>query len=521
MINSKFKIQKILLAAMMLSVFVVFYACKKVEDKIRTDTSKTASTNKKGNSSSDRVGAPIDSLEYYSNLFSPTGAVKDFIKQGGVLPITKYVKDYRDLLYQKNIGNGSFPYVCSNGIVVLGYPGAVCPGGGTGSKLNLNNSSGLDCPTYILDPYGNKIYAFSMYDDKDSRQFYYVYLPDNFNANSPIVVLIHGGGWFSGPNPDNTNGWQLPFSFTPSQTNFVKDLLSDSFVVVVPLYRLSRYGNTEPEITSNPVICQDQLNDIDSAIVNVRRNFPSCLGINANSIQVVGESAGGHLALMWAYTKTTVPSAYIKSVVDMYAPTNMQQYGNYLMNILNTFVCGSIFWPFNNFFPWYFPIPDLTNPLETYNTTVFDCKAQGYANSRVLQSYKMIKSIVAISPITTPLTSTDLANVSPCFSLVSSRVIPTFVMHGKNDNLVPYANSTSTMDTKLTNTGGLLFNFTSSAGSVPTSYTSSLKHGIKQYDNANHGWATTDNNPITHNFSQTILYNLVHADARKWLNGHK
>lgn len=494
----------------------MLFACKKVEDKIRTDTSNTASLNKKDKSSSDRVGSPIDSLEYYFNLISPTGAVKDFIKQGGVLPITKYVKDYRDLLYQKNIGNGSFPYVCSNGIVVLGYPGAVCPGGGTGSKLNQNNSSGLDCLTYILDPYGNKIYAFYMYDDKDSRQFYYVYLPDNFNANSPIVVLIHGGGWFSGPNPDNTNGWQLSYSDNPSQTNIVKDLLTAQYVVVMPLYRLSKYGNNNTEIVSNTTTLQNQIDDIDSTIVNVRRNFPSCLGINANSIQVLGESAGGHLALMWAYTKSTTPISYIKSVISCYAPTNLQQYGNYLKSKASgIYSCGNVF----NHFPFYYPvvINDINNTYSSISPltcAINPVQAALYPGVifRIVDSYNMIQSAVA-TVITTPLSSTLLSNYSPKNVLVSSRIIPTYIMHGDagSDKLVPYNQATDGMSTKLSSTGGIIATLTNNNLITYTYSSEPNKHLIQLFPGANHTWGGTT----------SVTKDNIRANIVQWLNGHK
>lgn len=479
-------------------MFSIIYSCSKVEE-----TAITQTTNGKTTSNANaRKGTETDSLEYYANLISPTRDIANFSKMTGVLPEKQALK--YDATQQAAVGGGGNNGDCYN------LP--ACNG------ITFPLQSGWSCTAIPgTDTFNNTINAYGQYG-ADPRQRYYVNYPPNKSASSPIVVLIHGGGWYTGPNPDNIQGWTRGFT-TNKPDNLVKNLLDNGFVVVTLLYRLSRYGNEEPDFSTNPTKLSAQLDDIDAGILHVRTNFPSCLGINANSIQVLGESAGGHLALMWAYTKTTIPKIYIKSAIDMYAPTNMQQYGSYLQNIpINQmFVCDGQF----KGFPWYLPILDLTNPFENYNTTIFDCKASGYANSRVIQSYKMIQSLVGL-PISTPLTSTDLFNASPCNTLVSSRIIPTFVMHGKNDGVVPYSQSTNNMSVTLTNVGGLAFDYSSSSGVVPTTYFNIIaKHGIKQYDNANHSWLTNDNNSNTQAASQSALYTLIKSDVIKWLNGHK
>ncbi|MBP6154914.1 MAG: alpha/beta hydrolase [Chitinophagales bacterium] len=469
---------------------------------------QTEVTNKQNIANSNaRKITKSDSLSYYANFISSVRDLNSFGQITGLLPQVQELKfDSVQQAAVAAIGGGGNNGDC--------YYLPVCNG------ISFPLQAGWSCDVLPpKDAYNNIISAFGKYGT-DIRQQYYVQYPSNKNINSPIVVLVHGGAWFSGPNPDNVQGWGGGFT-TNAPDNFVKNLLDNGFVVVTTLYRLSRLGITDAEMNSNPIILQDQINDIDAAIVHVRTNFPSCLGLNANSIQVLGESAGAHLALMWAYTKTTIPSTYIKSVIGMYAPTNMQQYGNFLKNIPSNqnFTCGGMFIGF----PWYFPIVDITNPNEVYNTTNFDCKAAGYPNSRVAQSYKMIQSLVGTAPINAPLSSNELLNASPFNALNSNRVIPTFIMHGKSDVLVPYNQATLNMDTRLAiaNNGGLLFNFTSSTGNVPTTYAPTPRHGIKQYDNANHGFLTTDTNILTSSFSQTVLYLLIRLDAIKWLNGHK
>lgn len=475
---------------LILTIFSIIYtSCTKSIDEINNNTSSNSieiTKNYINNSNNERKAA-VDSFLYYANLGSPSRDIDKFNNIGGVLPhlaIWKYNENNITTAASGGGNNGdcySLP-VC-NGISFPLQPGWACD---------------------VIPPkdtFNNVINAFGQYGT-DFRQQYVVHYPTNKSTNSPIVVLVHGGGWFSGPNPDELSGW--PYGFTSNKPdNFVKNLLDSGFVVVNLLYRLTRYGDVNSDITSNPVSVQDQISDINSGILHIRTNFPTCLGLNANSIQVLGESAGGHLVLSWAYANANV--SYIKSVVSMYAPTNLQQYGNYLKNIPITFTCGNFFFPVTSYYPWYFPITDIYNPYMVYNTTNYTCQAATYPISRVLQSYKLIQSLVK-TIITSPLTSTELFNISPCNILNSSRIVPTFIMHGNNDALIPKAQATNNMSTALTNFGGLIFNYNSSGGSVPTSYISGFKHGIKYYDNANHGWAVTSGN-------QATLYSLIRSDA--------
>jgi hypothetical protein len=117
--------------------------------------------------------------------------------------------------------------------------------------------------------------------------------------------------------------------------------------------------------------------------------------------------------------------------------------------------------------------------------------------------------------LTLPLSNNNtLLNYSPYNALnVNNIIVPTFIMHGNNDNLVPYSTATNGMSTALDNNGGLIFNYANSGSgtSIPLSSAyASLpdKHGIKIYTNGDHGFTT---GPLT----------LIRGDIIKWLNGHK
>jgi predicted esterase len=112
--------------------------------------------------------------------------------------------------------------------------------------------------------------------------------------------------------------------------------------------------------------------------------------------------------------------------------------------------------------------------------------------------------------ITNPLTNAAFTNISPRFQLNGSRIIPTFIVHGTKDRVVPYAYSTDGMSTALTNFGGLIGTYSNTSGpAIPASnlystYTS--KHIIKLFTNADHDVA---NNVQTQ------------PDILTWINGHK
>jgi acetyl esterase/lipase len=402
-----------------------------------------------------------------------------------------------------------------------------------------------DKSVVVCDAFGNNIMGFAKYGN-DERNKYYIYYPDDVNENSPIVVLIHGGGWFKGPSTETLRGYPFKFALDNVDSSYVADLLDNGYVVVSMLYRLGQLGNTESEWTSNQNGWQEQIDDIDAAITHIRTNFPTCLSLNANSIQVVGESAGGHLALMWAYTKSDL--SYVKSVVSMYAPTNVNQYADYLKNIYvgtnwQTHTCGGMYQfvsvlcslsASGSFFPRYFAY-DSTSVYEFNNVHPFNCHSpfirtcvlngitddyNTYKSWKIFYSYNMIQT-QSKQAISNPLTNTHLQLYSPSNALNSSRIAPTFIMHGEADLLVPYLNSTNNMNTRLNNYGGLISTLVNLNDPVPSSYqTNPNKHLIKTYDNANHGWVVTNSGSNNLQYTDVVFYKVRH-ESIAWLNGHK
>ena len=138
-----------------------------------------------------------------------------------------------------------------------------------------------------------------------------LYLPKNRNAGakSPAVLLIHGGGWKEG---DKRQAREIEFGMTLAKNGFVAASIN---------YALRSDGKF-------PLNLQDCKNG-----VRYLRAHADELGIDPNRISVMGGSAGGHLALLVAYTanqSNLAPSQpypgvsdKVSSVVDFYGISNL------------------------------------------------------------------------------------------------------------------------------------------------------------------------------------------------------
>jgi acetyl esterase/lipase len=138
-----------------------------------------------------------------------------------------------------------------------------------------------------------------------------LYLPKSRKAGekSPAVLLIHGGGWKEG---DKRQAREIEFGMTLAKNGFVAASIN---------YALRSDGKF-------PLNLQDCKNG-----VRYLRAHADELGIDPNRISVMGGSAGGHLALLVAYTAdqpALAPSQpypgvsdKVSSVVDFYGVSNL------------------------------------------------------------------------------------------------------------------------------------------------------------------------------------------------------
>ncbi len=126
----------------------------------------------------------------------------------------------------------------------------------------------------------------------DPRNIMDIYLPAGRTiTTTPVLIMIHGGGWSSGDKAD----------FTPFVDTMKRRL--PNYAIFNITYRLAGNGH-------NLFPAQEQ--DVKKCIefiYNKRNEYKI-----SDKIVLAGASAGGHLALLHAYKHTT--PVKIKAVVD-------------------------------------------------------------------------------------------------------------------------------------------------------------------------------------------------------------
>jgi acetyl esterase/lipase len=131
-----------------------------------------------------------------------------------------------------------------------------------------------------------------------------LYLPEstitkanwNSDRDRPAIVVVHGGSWNSGERSDfpDWNYW----------------LASIGIVVVDIDYRLTPQPNWK-----------QATEDVRTAVQWVKGHAVQ-FGIDPERVGLMGRSAGGHLALLAAYTGVGTQSE-VQAVVALYAPTDL------------------------------------------------------------------------------------------------------------------------------------------------------------------------------------------------------
>lgn len=124
-----------------------------------------------------------------------------------------------------------------------------------------------------------------------------LFLPGGRTDTTPVIILIHGGGWKEGSRGE--------LSF------FAKAFQKKGFVVANMDYRLS------PQSDDNYNM---QLDDIQSLRTFLIKKAPNFI-YSKTRYFIIGHSAGAHLALSFAYTRND--DHKIKAAAGMATPTNL------------------------------------------------------------------------------------------------------------------------------------------------------------------------------------------------------
>lgn len=126
----------------------------------------------------------------------------------------------------------------------------------------------------------------------------YIYRPLIQNTESPVkgwIFSVHGGGWDSG-SPKDLASTYIPY-------------LRAGYAVITPSYRFA------------PIFpWPKQQEDIEDAFLWVSKNTER-LNVDMNRYWVFGRSAGGQIALKFAYGAGKTPG--LRGVIALYSPTDL------------------------------------------------------------------------------------------------------------------------------------------------------------------------------------------------------
>lgn len=174
-----------------------------------------------------------------------------------------------------------------------------------------------------------------------------------FRGQIPLVVVVHGGSWQAGSRTDL------------AELNY--HLARQGYAIAAVSYRFAP-RHPHPAATE----------DVNAAIDFLKLNA-TALSIDPSRIVLLGRSAGGHLALLSAYTKR---DPAIRGVIGFYPPTD---------------------------------------------------QSFGYENpSRIIPSRTILEKFLSGSPTT----NREAYRASSPVSFVDSQTVPTLLIHGTRDELV-------------------------------------------------------------------------------------
>lgn len=136
-----------------------------------------------------------------------------------------------------------------------------------------------------------KIYNIQYGPEK--RQRMDVFLPKNVDSEKPVVMIVHGGAWKFGHK---------------EHMKMIQDFLFKENIPSINInYRLLKKG----------ILYTDQISDIADAVKKSNELAPSW-NLKPSNFVLLGESAGGHLALLYGYKNPE----HIKKLISMSGPTD-------------------------------------------------------------------------------------------------------------------------------------------------------------------------------------------------------
>ncbi len=139
-----------------------------------------------------------------------------------------------------------------------------------------------------------------------------IFLPAEYPRDAPVVLLVHGGAWKYGRKEHMIK---------------IQKLLFENNIPSI---------NINYRLVSKKITYQQQLEDIQSAIEKFN-SLSEKAELTPNNYIILGESAGGHLALLYGYKN----SDKIKKIISLSSPTDFYT-SEYFNSFYSRYTSGTI-----------------------------------------------------------------------------------------------------------------------------------------------------------------------------------
>jgi len=307
------------------------------------------------------------------------------------------------------------------------------------------------------------------------QQKFTLYSPKGSNDSTKVVLLIHGGGWVVGYNGedkvttfDGRYGWDV-----------LNPLLDEGYACAVMKYRTVCYFEDANEANNNTLAALFDIYDDINLVIAYLTDHANSLKLNPAQIQLVGESAGGHIVLSYGFWEHA--NNNVRSVVSMFGPTALDDYE----------------WKYN-LFQIDSTVPEgiLVDGLNHFRSKTLDCAV---TNNQYVHLLNELKSLGDAPELYIHQTNNYLQLLSPANPTNIANPIPAFIMHGDKDELVPFSQADLMYDAVVAKNNP--------STCTSDSYDCDLKKTI--YPNCGHGW--------TGNSCQKAI---IVNDIVQWIKAH-
>lgn len=166
-----------------------------------------------------------------------------------------------------------------------------------------------------------------VYGTAHTRQHVDFYSAVGDNTPRPLILYIHGGAWVLAGDPNTYESLMKTGAEAPMK-NLTQHFINNGFAVGIMKYRHPKYikkSNAASNVPMEQSALYNVMQDINSAF-DILVNNANTLKIDTSRLGLIGDSAGAHMAAMYAYGYGGLSyQSQLKTVVPLYGPFDLSQ----------------------------------------------------------------------------------------------------------------------------------------------------------------------------------------------------